>query len=72
MYTCDDRCHDYGNGHICKHIHRVHSLQYHQQQDARDHSYEYQSASVYYPPNEEPTEDTTTSHGKHTTYNDIG
>ena len=26
MYECDPRCFDYTNGHICKHIHRVHSL----------------------------------------------
>ena len=26
MYTCDSRCYDYTNGHMCKHIHRVHSL----------------------------------------------
>ena len=24
MYTCS--CYDYNNGHVCKHIHRVHSL----------------------------------------------
>ena len=27
MYECDDSCYDYNNGHICKHIHRVQSLQ---------------------------------------------
>lgn len=26
MYTCDEKCYDYSNGHICKHIHRLHSL----------------------------------------------
>ena len=26
MYACDSKCYDYNNGHICKHIHRVHSL----------------------------------------------
>lgn len=26
MYTCDPYCYEYTNGHICKHIHRVHSL----------------------------------------------
>ena len=26
MYRCDSRCYSYNNGHICKHIHRVHSL----------------------------------------------
>lgn len=26
MYQCGSTCYDYGNGHICKHIHRVHSL----------------------------------------------
>ena len=26
MYTCDEYCYDYTNGHLCKHIHRAHSL----------------------------------------------
>ena len=26
MYTCDGKCYDYNNGHVCKHVHRVHSL----------------------------------------------
>ena len=26
MYKCDTTCYDFNNGHICKHIHRVHSL----------------------------------------------
>lgn len=26
MYKCDSTCYDFNNGHICKHIHRVHSL----------------------------------------------
>ena len=26
MYTCDKKCYDFNNGHICKHIHKVHSL----------------------------------------------
>lgn len=26
MYHCDTQCYDYSNGHICKHIHRVHSM----------------------------------------------
>lgn len=25
MYTCDHYCYDYMSGHICKHIHKVHS-----------------------------------------------
>ena len=25
MYTCDQACYDYNNGHICRHIHRIHS-----------------------------------------------
>ena len=28
MYNCDSTCYDFNNGHICKHIHRVHSLEY--------------------------------------------
>ena len=27
MYKCDPKCYEYNNGHICKHIHRVHSLE---------------------------------------------
>ena len=27
MYTCDQYCYDFKSGHICKHIHRIHSLQ---------------------------------------------
>ena len=26
MYSCDDACYDFKNGHICPHIHPVHSL----------------------------------------------
>ena len=26
MYKCDEYCYDYTNGHLCKHIHRVHSF----------------------------------------------
>lgn len=26
MYSCAEQCYDYTNGHICKHIHRVHSI----------------------------------------------
>ena len=26
MYKCDPLCFDFNNGHLCKHIHRVHSL----------------------------------------------
>ena len=26
MYKCDPCCYDYNNGHICKHIHRVHII----------------------------------------------
>lgn len=26
MYSCDHLCYDYNNGHVCKHIHRVHSM----------------------------------------------
>ena len=54
-------------GHICKHIHCVHSLQYHQQEgfdEVRDQDYEVQPVSLHYP----PTEDTTSSHGKHPIY----
>ena len=26
MYTCDKKCYNFNNEHICKHIHKVHSL----------------------------------------------
>ena len=26
MYECDQLCYDYTNGHLCKHIHRVHTI----------------------------------------------
>ena len=26
QYRCDSSCYDYTNGHICKHLHRVHSM----------------------------------------------
>lgn len=25
MYKCDEACYDYNNGHICRHIHCIHS-----------------------------------------------
>ena len=33
MYHCDHQCYDYSNGHICKHIHRVHSMRLNLQAD---------------------------------------
>ena len=33
MYRCDSKCYSYNNGHICKHIHRVHSLSHIKQPD---------------------------------------
>lgn len=27
LYKCDSLCYDYMNGNICKHLHRIHSLQ---------------------------------------------
>jgi len=50
MYTCDERCYDYGNGHICKHIHQVHSLQ--QRYDSSEAVSEYSPVSVFYPPDD--------------------
>ena len=26
MYECDKLCYDYANGHLCKHIHRAHTI----------------------------------------------
>ena len=28
MYTCDEACYDYNNGHVCCHIHHIHSTQH--------------------------------------------
>ena len=47
MYTCDDRCYDYGNGHICKHIHCVHSLQ--QYYDTSEAAPDHYSMPLFYP-----------------------
>lgn len=33
MYTCDNYCYDNTNGHLCKHIHRVHSVRILQQNE---------------------------------------
>ena len=33
MYKCGNRCYNYNNGHICKHIHCVHSIQRKKQQE---------------------------------------
>ena len=27
LYKCDPLCYDYVNGHLCKHLHRIHTLQ---------------------------------------------
>ena len=64
MYMCDDRCFDYGNSHICKHVHRVHSLQQVGHQEISEVDLEHHPASVYYPPAEQPTVDDTSSPGK--------
>ena len=53
MYICDDRCFDHNNGHICKHIHRVHSLQK-QKTGSTDLGEDfYSEETVFYPQLEE-------------------
>ena len=37
MYTCDTMCYEYNNGHVCKHIHRVHSVNVQKQNDVTAH-----------------------------------
>ena len=64
MYTCDSRCYDYGNGHICKHVHRVHSLQQIGHQETSEVDLEHHPAPVYYPSAEQPIVDDTSSQGK--------
>ena len=49
MYTCDDYCYDYTNGHLCKHIHRVHSLR--MKSEANNDTCQY-ATSNNYPENE--------------------
>lgn len=71
MYMCDDRCYDYGNGHICKHIHRVHSLQQLEHQEIGEVDPECHPVPVYYPPTEQPTADDTGNQGMHKIYNII-
>ena len=39
MYSCDKKCYDYNIGHVCKHIHRVHSM-FHQESSKRPLSQE--------------------------------
>ena len=51
MYICDERCYDYGNGHICKHIHRVHSLQQHY--DTSEAVSDHSPVLVFYPPDDD-------------------
>ena len=34
MYSCDVMCYDYNNGHVCEHIHRVHSIIYQKAQES--------------------------------------
>lgn len=49
MYTCDDRCYDHSNGHICKHIHRVHSLQIQKTESTQLVDDFYSDEAVFYP-----------------------
>ena len=66
MYACDDRCYDYGNGHIYKNIHCVHSLQ---QLGHQETSEDFHPATLYYPPAEQPMVDDTSNQSKHSIYN---
>ena len=44
MYTCDEHCYDNTNGHLCKHIHRAHSLWLESKASEPDYLCPYQSA----------------------------
>ena len=65
MYKCDERCYDYGNGHICKHIHRVHSLQQHY--DTSEAVPDHSPVPVFYPldNDDKVCADSRSSNGKH-------
>ena len=42
MYECDQLCYDYTNGHLCKHIHRVHTIRLLETNDL-DKDFQYES-----------------------------
>lgn len=46
MYRCDSKCYSFNNGHICKHIHRVHSLSHMTQQDTTMESTEEEPGGI--------------------------
>ena len=46
MYTCDKKCYDFNNGHICKHIHKVHSLVVKNRKETKRHTESQTSAAT--------------------------
>ena len=41
MYQC--QCYDFKNGHICKHVHRVHSMKKHNERQTKAEKHEHTS-----------------------------
>ena len=64
MYTCDKKCYDFNNGHICKHIHKVHSLVVQNRKETKRHTESQTSTASTQesesPPDTEDMEDTNT------------
>jgi len=46
MYRCDSKCYSFNNGHICKHIHWVHSLSHMTWQDTTTASTEEEPGGI--------------------------
>ena len=64
MYTCDKKCYDFNNEHICKHIHKVHSLVVRNRKEAERYTESMSSTAMTQesaaPPDTEDMEDTNT------------
>ena len=62
MYTCDKKCYNFNNEHICKHIHKVHSLVVRNRKEAERYT-ESKSSTTMTQESEAPP-----WHGKHGGY----
>ena len=54
QYRCDSSCYDYTNGHICKHLHRVHSMNSHRDQHSGWHRHQHISGRHSFSPDSTP------------------
>ena len=64
MYTCDKKCYDFNNEHICKHINKVHSLVVKNWKETKRYTESVSSTAMTQesesPPHTEDMEDTNT------------